>query len=102
MAHKFNKGDSIFFLFKKGKTVQDSQRKPRFYLTRDKAEMYLPFGDEIIEDAPVRHGRWLDNEFYMFCSVCGMQWYYCDNETQDFKFCPHCGCKMDGDDDATN
>lgn len=55
-----------------------------------------------IEAEPVRHGRWLDNEFYMFCSVCGMQWYYCDNETQDFKFCPHCGCKMDGDDDATN
>lgn len=55
-----------------------------------------------IEAEPVRHGRWLDDEFYMFCSVCGMQWYYCDNETQDFKFCPHCGCKMDGDDDATN
>lgn len=49
-----------------------------------------------IEAEPVRHGRWLDNEDYMFCSVYGMQWYYCDNETQDFKFCPNCGAKMDG------
>lgn len=43
----------------------------------------------------VRHGRWVDNEDYMFCSCCGMQWNYCDNDTQDFHYCPNCGCKMD-------
>ena len=43
----------------------------------------------------VRHGRWMDNEDYMFCSCCGMQWNYCDNDTQDFHYCPNCGCKMD-------
>ena len=45
--------------------------------------------------APVRRGRWMDNEDYMFCSRCGMQWNYCDNDTQDFHYCPNCGCKMD-------
>ena len=45
--------------------------------------------------SPVRHGRWMDNEDYMFCSCCGMQWNYCDNYTQDFHYCPNCGCKMD-------
>ena len=43
---------------------------------------------------PVRHGRWLDNEDYMFCSCCGVQWNYCDNDTQDFNFCPNCGADM--------
>lgn len=47
--------------------------------------------------APVVHGQWLDNMDYMFCSKCGMQWNYCDNDTQDFKHCPNCVAKMDGD-----
>ena len=56
MAHRFEKGKHIFFLFRNGFTVQDSQLKPRFYLTREKAEEYLPFGDEIVEYAPVITG----------------------------------------------
>lgn len=47
--------------------------------------------------APVVHGRWMDNEDYMFCSCCGMQFNYCDNDTQDFHYCPNCGARMDGD-----
>ena len=46
--------------------------------------------------APVVHGRWMDNEDYMFCSCCGMQWNYCDNDTEDFHYCPNCGAIMDG------
>ena len=45
---------------------------------------------------PVRHGRWMENEDYMFCSCCGMQWNYCDNDTEDFHYCPNCGAIMDG------
>lgn len=48
--------------------------------------------------AIVKHGRWIDNKDYMFCSKCGAQWNYCDNDTQDFKWCPCCGTRMDGDD----
>lgn len=48
--------------------------------------------------APVMHGRWIDGDDYMFCSKCGMQWNYCDNETQGFRYCPSCGAVMDGGD----
>ena len=46
--------------------------------------------------APMEHGRWNGDDDYMFCSKCGMQWNYCDNDTQDFRYCPNCGAKMDG------
>lgn len=58
MASRFEKGKHIFFLFKNGYTVQDSQLKPRCYLERIRAEMYLPYGDEIVEYAPAVHSKW--------------------------------------------
>ena len=38
--------------------------------------------------APVRHGKWMGT----VCTACGESepYYY------DFKYCPHCGAKMDG------
>ena len=65
---------------------------------------YLP----TIEAEPVRHGRW-ECEFETYgklrCSVCKKEALL---ETANdalyatSNYCPHCGCKMDGDDDATN
>lgn len=52
--------------------------------------------------APVVHGQWLDNEDYMFCSICGIQWYYCDNDTETFNYCPNCGAKMNGEAERRN
>lgn len=52
--------------------------------------------------APVVHGQWLDNEDYMFCSICGIQWNYCDNDTKTFNYCPNCGARMDGDAHASD
>ena len=49
----------------------------------------------IADVAPVVHGQWLDNEDYMFCSICGIQWNYCDNDTKTFNCCPNCGARMD-------
>lgn len=51
-----------------------------------------------VDVVPVVHGRWLDNEDYMFCSICGIQWNYCDNDTETFNYCPNCGAKMDEED----
>lgn len=51
-----------------------------------------------VDVVPVVHGRWLDNEDYMFCSICGIQWNYCDNDTETFNYCPNCGAKMDLED----
>lgn len=53
--------------------------------------------------APVRHGRWKLNKHYgdYECSVCGngdviSLFFY----TLKMKYCPNCGAKMDGDNDA--
>lgn len=50
--------------------------------------------------APVRHGRWIEQEKYTFgvmydCSICG-------NRVLDtghsWNYCPNCGARMDGGD----
>ena len=53
-----------------------------------------------VDAAPVVHGRWIsDYEDVLFsCSVCDTQistsW---DYEDLEWRFCPTCGAKMDGD-----
>lgn len=55
--------------------------------------------------APVRHGRWIEQEKYTFgvmydCSICGDR--ILDNG-HSWNYCPNCGAKMDGGaDNATN
>ena len=49
--------------------------------------------------APVRHGRWIEQEKYAFgvmydCSICGNR--ILDNG-HSWNYCPNCGAKMDGD-----
>ena len=48
--------------------------------------------------APVRHGRWIEQEKYTFgvlydCSICGNR--ILDNG-HPWNYCPNCGAKMDG------
>ena len=48
--------------------------------------------------APVRHGRWIEQEKYSFgvmydCSICGNR--ILDNG-HSWNYCPNCGCRMDG------
>ena len=54
--------------------------------------------------APVRHGRWIEQEKYTFgvmydCSIC-------DNRILDnghsWNYCPNCGAKMDKPDEPEN
>lgn len=45
-----------------------------------------------------RRGHWIDNTPALAettCSVCGKTWNCCDNNTEEFFFCPSCGAKMD-------
>lgn len=55
--------------------------------------------------APVRHGRWIEQEKYTFgvmydCSICGNR--ILDNG-HSWNYCPNCGAKMDGGtENATN
>ena len=57
-----------------------------------------------IEVEPVKHGRWIDtypdiepNPMFMYgiCSECGFE----QGISKYLKYCPNCGCRMDGGDD---
>lgn len=50
--------------------------------------------------APVRHGRWVHDGQRV---RCGVDWWHCSNCGSlasgveiKFRYCPHCGAKMDG------
>ena len=47
--------------------------------------------------APVRHGHWINENFYTRCSACGKMAIY-DKYGQEVEsdYCPRCGAKMDG------
>ena len=48
---------------------------------------------------PVKHGHWINENFYTHCSACGKMAIY-DKYGQEVEsdYCPHCGAKMDGGD----
>lgn len=50
--------------------------------------------------APVRHGRWVNENFYTRCSVCeNMAIYDKYGQEVESDYCPNCGARMDGDTD---
>ena len=71
------------------------------------AEHFIKAGSVYIEDA-VKHGHWnsVSREYvtgegadmYAQCSECGeIELVYTRHYVQRYKFCPHCGAKMDGE-----
>lgn len=61
--------------------------------TYDKAQIIDMIDEQPTVD-PVKHGRWTwdYNEAAYFCSIC--------NHDGSGRFCPHCGAKMDGDENG--
>lgn len=84
MASKFNKGDSVFFLMQDGKSVLDSQLKPRMYKSIEACNGHYPAwrdGEaEIIEYAPV-----------VRCKDC----VHSDSIAYGTTFCETLGCRME-------
>lgn len=77
------------FMFAGGKTEKDAVSK-----------MTKAWNRRVNGDAElVRHGHWKqsyeghDDRFTYTCSACGYQEH--DNFTKHYRFCPHCGAKMD-------
>lgn len=115
MASFIENGESIFIPFRNERSISDSQMKPRMYKTIQAFEKSFPKhylgmdGVELVEYAPVVHGRWLpyyeelervsDIEPYFVveyvqtgweCSVCGR----CEShDVVEMPYC-HCGAKM--------
>lgn len=108
MASRLLQGESLFIPFRDGVSISDSQLKPRMYKTQEAFKKSFPEyylgkdGVELIEYAPVVHGRWKNG----VCPVCGFdircltgendleQWVW----DEGFNYCPQCGAKMDLED----
>ena len=84
--------------------AQTSCRKYSF------AESYDAFAVDCIlkaipaaDVATVRHGRWMNansrpKTYWRRCTACGGLAYFCGIGCS-YKYCPNCGCRMDGGDD---
>ena len=83
------------------KYVRASECEKYFYNHLDDNEMIsamnaieeMPAADV----APVKHGHWVNENFYTHCSACGNMAIY-DKYGQEVEsdYCPRCGAKMDG------
>lgn len=99
MASYINRGESVFFQFRNGKSVLNSQCKPRMFKTAEKATLGLNYvdTDEVVEYVEQRHGRWEYEEecakwgFPFICTAKGCGKAHNHKE----KYCPNCGAKME-------
>ncbi len=102
MAGNFKKGQHLFFLMRNGETSLDSQNKPRYYLSKDRAKQYNHGIAEIVEYAPITHGVWEKSniEGYVWCSVCHGLYVKEDDWIggKKWKCCPCCTAILDEDD----
>lgn len=65
------------------------------HCNRDCAECFYNNGGA--EDvAPVVHAEWFEKKSMIYCSNCASSWEA--GYINDFKYCPHCGAKMDKED----
>ena len=62
-------------------------------------DVHIRDTDDVVKVfAPVRHGRWIEQEKYTFgvmydCSICGDRIL---DTGHSWNYCPNCGCRMDG------
>ena len=109
MARYIERGDSLFIPFRNGKSISDSQCKPRMYKSLQNFEKAFPKhnhgtkGIELVEYAEVKHGKWLPVQYTYFgfkryeCSECKDDEYWQKRYIEHKEtYCPNCGAKMDG------
>ena len=62
-------------------------------------DVHIRDTDDVVKVfAPVRHGRWIEQEKYTFgvmydCSICGDRIL---DTGHSWNYCRNCGCRMDG------
>lgn len=64
---------------------------PPMYKCTITGEFYHGFHECEVEFAPVKHGRWLFDEYGWACSVCD---YQISRRYGKYNYCPHCGARM--------
>lgn len=92
----------------------DADKIPWTDLSDGRGLCYVTFLEKVqrlptVKETPVRHGRWiyypecLKNEGAShddaICSVCGEMFDQMDNDVERFDYCPHCGAKMEAEQD---
>lgn len=98
------RGESIFIPFKNGRSISDSQCRPRIYKSEENFKKSFPLHNhnwnELIEYAEVKHGKWLHENYE--CSFCGESLRsimdsdgYFSGDFKGCNYCPNCGAKMD-------
>ena len=52
--------------------------------------------------APFRYGRWIEDHDYLKCQECSamVKWDFTFFDIGNWNYCPNCGARMDGDDNA--
>lgn len=102
MASYINRGESVFFQFRNGKSVLNSQCKPRMFKTAEKATLGVNYvdTDDIVEYAEQKHGRWeteMDDMGWLkhTCPNCGYVKRTDIHVSLGWNYCPICGTKMD-------
>lgn len=81
------------------KYIKASECEKYFYEHLD--DIHIMGAMNAIDEMPnadvisVKHGRWINENFYTLCSVCNNMSMY-DKYGQEFKSddCPHCGARM--------
>ncbi|MGN1456412.1 MAG: hypothetical protein ACI4XP_00510 [Acutalibacteraceae bacterium] len=63
-------------------------------LNRGELNAYLSI-KELLEDDDTRDGECIEEDNDIICSVCDTHFNVFDNRTETFRFCPHCGAKME-------
>lgn len=48
---------------------------------------------------PIQHGRWAEENGFIYCPFCGDPWGApgCESMVRSFNYCPNCGARMDGE-----
>ena len=103
MAAYIKRGESLFIPFRNGRSISDSQCKPRMYKSVKNFEKTFPKHNyetqniELVEYVEVKHGEWIRPTKLAdmmhdipHCSLCG------EVPCDEGKYCPNCGAKMDG------
>lgn len=67
------------------------------YISALSAVEGMTAGQPAADVEPVKHGHWVNENFYTHCSACGNMAIY-DKYGQEVEsdYCPRCGAKMDG------
>lgn len=67
---------------------------PQKYKCTITNEFHLAFDDCNVEFAPIKRGKWIDNEFGSYCSNCGLYAYRSNGIPWKSDYCPNCGARM--------